>query len=107
MIGTIFSLLLITNYFNLKVNSFNNNNNKAKFLIDILQIESANALSSKGVDGLEKVRNDALQNLEAGDNKDLKNTTLQTTPASQEIILDKNKTNSNINELLKSFKVNA
>jgi hypothetical protein len=28
-------------------------------------------------------------------------------PASQEIILDKNKTNSNINELLKSFKVNA
>jgi 2-oxoglutarate ferredoxin oxidoreductase subunit beta len=28
-------------------------------------------------------------------------------PASQEIILDKNKTNSNINELLKSLKVNA
>jgi 2-oxoglutarate ferredoxin oxidoreductase subunit beta len=28
-------------------------------------------------------------------------------PAKQEIILDKNKTNSNINELLKSFKVNA
>jgi hypothetical protein len=28
-------------------------------------------------------------------------------PARQEIILDKNKTNSNISELLKSFKVNA
>jgi hypothetical protein len=28
-------------------------------------------------------------------------------PAKQEIILDKNKTNSNINELLESLKVNA
>ena len=76
-------MLLITNDFNLKVNLFNNNNNnndyEAKFLIEILQIESANALSSKGVGGLEKVSNEALQNLEAGDNKDLKNTTLQTT----------------------------
>ena len=83
MIGTIFSLLLITNYFNLKVNSFNYNDNEAKFLIERLShIESANALSSKGVDGLEKVRNEALQHLEAGDNKDLKNTTLQTTELS-------------------------
>ena len=39
MIGTLFSLLLITNYFNLKVNSFNNNNNnddddEANFFIE-------------------------------------------------------------------------
>ena len=72
--------MLITNFFNLNVNSFNNyNDNEAKFLIEILQIESANALSSKGVGGLEKVSNEALQPLKAGDNKDLKNTTLQTT----------------------------
>ena len=105
MIGTIFSLLLITNYFNLKINPFNNyNNNEAKFLIEILQIESANALEinntnnnpkivndtkenekniiinfSKGVGGLAKVSNEALQHLKTGDNIDLKNTTLQTT----------------------------
>ncbi|HEX7143525.1 MAG TPA: hypothetical protein VF222_13695, partial [Nitrososphaeraceae archaeon] len=69
--------MLITNDLNLKVNSLNNN--EAKFLIEILQLESANALSSKGVGGLEKVSNEALQPLKAGDNKDLKNTTLQTT----------------------------
>lgn len=92
--------MLITNYFNLKVNSFNNNN-EANFFIERLQLESANALeinntnnnskivndtkanekniitnSSKGVGGLEKVSNEALQPLKAGDNKDLKNTIL-------------------------------
>ena len=73
-------MLLITNNFKLKVNSFNNyNDNEADFFIEILQIESANALSSKGVVGLEKVSNEALQNLKAGDNKDFKNTTLQIT----------------------------
>ena len=115
MIGTLFSLLLITNYFNLKVNSFNNynnvdddndnnNDNEANFLIEIFQIKSANAVeinntnndskivnetkenekniiinSSKEVDGLEIASNEALQHLKAGDNKDLKNNTLQTT----------------------------
>ena len=100
--------MLITNFFNLNVNSFNNNNNnndnEANFLIEIFQIKSANAVeinntnndskiindtkedqkniiinSSKEVDGLEIASNEALQHLKAGDNKDLKNTTLQTT----------------------------
>ena len=73
-------MLLITNNFNLKINPFNNyNENEADFFLEILQIESANALSSKGVGGLEKVSNEALQPLKTGGNKDLKNTTIQTT----------------------------
>ena len=107
--------MLIINYFNLKVNSFNNNNNnddddndnEANFFIEIFQIKSANAVeinntnndskivndtkenqkniiinSSKEVDGLEIPSNEALQHLKAGDNINLKNSTLQTTELS-------------------------
>ena len=110
MIGTLFSLLLITNYFNLKVNSFNNNNDddEANFFIEIFQIKSANAVeinnthndskivndtkenqkniiinSSKEVDGLEIDSNEAFQHLTAAaDNINLKNSTLHTTELS-------------------------
>ncbi len=100
-------MLLITNYFNLKVNSFNkHNNNEANLLIERLSlIESAIALeinntnnkskivndtkenekniiinsSKEGVGGLEKASNETFQHPKAGDNIDLKNNTLQTT----------------------------
>ena len=95
--------MLITNYFDLKVNSLHNNNNEAIFFVDRLQIESAYALeinntnnnskivydiqeneknividSLKGV-GLEKASNKEIQYKKVGDNIDLKNTTLQIT----------------------------
>ena len=106
-------MLIITNYFNLNVKSLNNNNNEANFLIERLQIQSANALelnnntsnnskivndtkenekniiinsSTRGVGGLEKDNNgEELQYQKAVDNIDLKNTTtLQTTGLSTE-----------------------